>query len=139
MLKLTQLAGFAAGNADVTPDPIAFTDISAIGFTAAASTNVVAITGIDVQIALRLSLSSGMSLDRVVDVFRDGAPVAQGVAGTTLDVAVANGQTLQFTFTNTTDNTTWSGTATVINLTANGATLDTFAYTLQDTGSESEP
>jgi hypothetical protein len=61
------------------------------------------------------------------------------VAGTTLDVAVANGQTLQFTFTNTTDGTTWSGTATVTNLTANGATLDTFAYSLQDTGSESNP
>jgi hypothetical protein len=60
--------------------------------------------------------------------------VAEGTSGTTIDVTVANNQTLQFIFTNANDNTIWSGTATLTNLSDAGATLDTFTYSLQDTG-----
>ena len=62
--------------------------------------------------------------------------LGSGSSGTTVDVAMTNGQTLQYAFTNAQDITTWSGTATVTNVSDGGATLDTFAYTLTDTGSE---
>lgn len=134
MLKLNHLAGFAAGAADVTPNAISFTDISDIGETASAMTNAVTISGIDVTITLRLTLSAGMSLTNIVDVFRNGVAVGQGTSGTTLDVTITNGQTLEYAFTNVADATTWSGTATLTNLSDAGATLDTFAYSLQGTG-----
>lgn len=138
MLKLTQLAGFGSGGGgtDATPNAIDFNNISDSGFTASAGTNVVTITGIDTTITLRLTLTSGMSGLRVVTVYRNGAFVSQGTSGTTIDVAMTNGQTLQYFFTNSQDASTWSGTATVTNLSDGGATLDTFTYTLQDTGEE---
>lgn len=135
MLKLTHLAGFAVGGGpDTTPAPIDFTDIADAGVTASAGTNVVTVTGISVPITLRLTLSDGMSALHVVHVYRDGVQVAEGTAGTTVDVTIANNQTLQFIFTNAQDNTLWSGIATLTNLSNAGATLDTFAYDLQDTG-----
>jgi hypothetical protein len=134
LLKLTHLAGFAAGAADVKPNAIDFTDISAIGETASAMTNTVTITGIDVPIALRLTLSSAMSVFNIVDVFRNGVAVGQGTSGTTIDVTVTNGQTLEYAFTNAADATTWSGTATLSNLTDANTVLDTFTYALQDIG-----
>jgi hypothetical protein len=134
LLKLTHLGGFAAGAADVRPNAVNFTDISVLDNPASGATNVVTFTGIDVTIALRLSLSSNMSFDNIVDVFRDGSPVAQGTSGATIDVSVANNQTLQFTFTNTMPVTTWSGTATLTNLTDANAVLDTFTYALTHIG-----
>lgn len=134
MLKLTHLAGFAAGAADVTPNAINFTDISDVGETASAMTNAVTISGIDVTITLRLTLSVGMSPSNIVDVFRNGVAVGQGTSGTTLDVTITNGQTLEYAFTNVADLTTWSGTATLTNLSDANAVLDTFTYSLQDTG-----
>ena len=135
MLKLTHLAGFAVGGGpDATPDPIDFVDIADAGVTASAGTNVVSITGIDTTITLRLTLTSAMAAQQIVHVFRDGIEVATGVAGTTIDIDVANNQTLQYFFTNAADNTTWSGTATLTNLSDAGATLDSFTYLLQDTG-----
>jgi hypothetical protein len=136
MLRLTQLAGFGAGGGgtDATPDAINFGDISDAGFTAAAGTNVVTITGIDTTITLRLSLSASMSGQRTVTTYRDGIFVSQGNSGTAVDVTIMNGQTLQYFFTNALNNTTWSGTATLANLSDGGAMLDTFAFTLQDTG-----
>ena len=137
MLHLTHLIGFGAGSsgADKTPDAIAFADIFDAGVTAAASTDTVAITGIDVAITLRLSLTAPMSSERIVTVYRDGTPVETASSGTTVDVVMTNGQTLQYLFVNAQDNSTWNGTATVTNLTDASATLDTFAFLLQDTGS----
>lgn len=138
MLKLTQLAGFGSGGGgnDATPDAIDFNNVSDAGLVASAGTNVVTITGIDTTITLRLTLSSGMSGTRVVSIYRNGSFLSQGSSGTTIDVTMQNGQTLQYFFTNSLDATTWSGTATVSNLSDGGATLDTFTYTLQDTGSD---
>jgi hypothetical protein len=137
MLKLTQLAGFGSGGGgtDATPDAIDFNNIADAGLTASAGTNVATITGIDTTITLRLTLTSAMSGLRVVSVYRDGGFVSQGSSGSTIDVTMTNGQTLQYFFTNAQDLTTWSGTATVSNLSDGGATLDTFTYSLQDTGS----
>lgn len=137
MLTLTQLAGFGSGGGgtDATPDPIDFNDIADTAPDASAATNVVSIGGIDTTITIRLTLTSGMTGQRVVSIYRNGAFVAQGSSGTTIDVAVTNGQTLQYAFTNIQDNSTWSGTATVSNVTTGGTTLDTFSYTLIDTGS----
>lgn len=135
MLKLTHLAGFAAGGGPgVVPDPIDFADIFDAGVTATAGTNVVTVTGITVAITLRLTLSVAMSPLKVVEVYRDGSLFALGSSGTTVDVTIANNQTLQFIFTNADDNTTWLGTATLTNLSDAGQTLDTFGYSLQDTG-----
>jgi hypothetical protein len=75
-----------------------------------------------------------MSISNIVDVFRDGLAVGQGTSGATIDVTIGNGQTLQYAFTNVADNTTWSGTATLTNVSDANAVLDTFAYSLQDTG-----
>jgi hypothetical protein len=138
MLKLTQLIGFGTGGGgtDATPDAIDFNDISDSGFVASAFTNVVTISGIDTTITLRLTLTVAMSSVRTVDIYRNGSYVGSGTSGTTVDVAMTNGQTLQYAFTNAQDNTTWSGTATVTNLSDGGATLDTFTYTLIDTGSD---
>lgn len=138
MLKLTQLAGFGSGGGgtDATPDAIDFNDISDTGFTASAGTNIVTVTGIDTTITLRLTLSESMTGTRTVSVYRNSSFVSQGSSGTTIDVTVTNGQTLQYLFTNALNNTTWSGTATLSNLSDAGATLDTFAFTLQDTGNE---
>ena len=137
MLKLTQFIGFGSGGGggtDATPDAIDFNDISDSGFVASAFTNVVTIGGVDTTITLRVSLTSGMTSFRLVDVYRDGTFVSQGSSGSTIDVDVTNGQTLQYAFTNSQNSTTWSGTATVTNLSDGGATLDTFTYTLTDTG-----
>jgi hypothetical protein len=137
MLKLTQLTGFAAGGGtvDATPDPIAFDDISDAGVTASATTTLVTISGIDTTITLRLTLTASMSASQIVDVYRDGGFVTQGASGTTVDVAMTNGQTLQYNFTNALDGTSWTGTATVTNVSDGNAVLDTFAFTLIDTGS----
>lgn len=97
MLKLTHLAGFAAGGGPgVVPDPIDFADIFDAGVTATAGTNVVTVTGITVAITLRLTLSVAMSPLKVVEVYRDGSLFALGSSGTTVDVTIANNQTLQF-------------------------------------------
>lgn len=137
MLKLMQLAGFGSGGGgtDATPDAIDFDDIADTAPDAAAATNIVTVSGIDTTITLRLTLTTNMTGQRVVSIYRNGAFVAQGSSGTTLDVSVTNGQTLQYAFTNVQDNSTWSGTATVSNLTTGGTVLDTFGYTLIDTGS----
>lgn len=136
MLTLTQLAGFGTGGGgtDATPAVINFNDISDIGFTASAGTNVVTILGIDTTITLRLSLSANMTAQRTVGIYRNGTFLGQGASGAAVDVTITNGQTLQYFFTNSQNNTTWSGTATVSNLSDGGAVLDTFAFTLQDTG-----
>lgn len=57
-----------------------------------------------------------------------------GNLGTSIDVAIGNGQTLQFGFTNTAIATSWSGTATLTNLSDANTVLDTFAFTLVHTG-----
>lgn len=135
MLKLTHLSGFGVGGGPAaTPDPIDFNDIADAGVTASAATNVVTVTGIGVAILLRLTLSDGMSALQTVEAYRDGTMVAQGTSGTTIDVTIANSQTLQFIFTNAVHETIWSGIATLTNLSDAGAVLDTFAYDLQDTG-----
>jgi len=138
MLTLTQLIGFGSGSGggtDATPNAIDFIDISDVGFDPVAATNAVTITGIETTIALRLTLTSAMSGLRYVEVYRNGAFVSFGSVGTTIDVDMTNNQTLQYAFGNAQDSSTWSGTATVTNLTGGGAVLDTFTYTLQDTGS----
>ncbi|MFM9863663.1 MAG: hypothetical protein ACKVRO_08650 [Micropepsaceae bacterium] len=135
MLKLTNLSGFAAGGGpDATPDALAFGSIFDAGVTASAATNVATVTGLGVAIALRLTLSSDMTDLQVVHVYVNGLQVAEGTSGATIDVNVANNQTLQFIFTNADDNTIWAGTATLTNLSDAGVTLDTFDYWLQDTG-----
>lgn len=134
MLKLNHLSGFGGGASDVTPAPVAFADIAEIGAPPSALTNTVTIAGIDVTITLRLTLSAGMSFLNIVDVFRDGVAVGQGTSGSTLDVTIANGQTLHYAFTNAADGTTWAGTATLTNRSDNNAVLDTFAYSLQHIG-----
>jgi hypothetical protein len=138
MLKLTQLAGFGSGGGgtDATPNAINFGDISDSGFTATAGTSVATVTGIDTTITLRLSLSASMSGVRAVSVYRNGAFVSQKTSGTTIDLTIMNGETFQYFFTNALDNTTWSGTATLSNLSDGGTILDTFAFTLQDTGED---
>jgi hypothetical protein len=138
MLKLTQLAGFGSGGGggiDVTPDAIAFDDITDVGLTASVGTNVVTITGIDTSITLRLTLTTAMTGLRNVYIYRNGTFLTYGASGTTIDVAMMNGQTLQYYFVNSQDVSTWSGTATVSNVTDGGAVLDTFAFYLQNTGS----
>lgn len=135
MLKLTQLVGFGAGGApDVTPEPINFSDVADAGVTASAGTNVVTILGIDTAITLRLTLTSAMTALQSLHVYREGVEVTSGTSGVSIDVTVSNGHSLQYFFTNAEDNTTWSGTATLINLSDGGATLETFGYSLQDTG-----
>ena len=134
MLKLTQLAGFTGGASDVTPNPINFNDIADSGESPSALTDTVTIAGIDVTITLRLTLNTAMSPLNIVDVFRDGQAVGQGTTGTALDVTIANGQTLAYAFTNAADNTNWSGTATLTNRSDGNAVLDTFAFSLHDTG-----
>lgn len=138
MLKLTQLVGFGGGGGgvDATPNAIDFNDISDTGFVASAFTNAVTITGIDTTVTLRLSLTSGMSGLRTVDVYRDASYVTTGSSGTTVDVTMTNGQTLQYGFTNQQDGTNWSGTATVLNISDGSAVLDGFTYNLFDTGSD---
>jgi len=138
MLMLTRLTGFGAGGGgiDATPDAIDFADISDSGFTASAFTNVVTLSGIDTTITLRLTLSVGMSAERTVVAYRNGAFVIAGSSGTTLDVALTNGQTLQYAFTNAQNLSTWFSTATLSNLCDGGQVLDTFTYTLTDSGSE---
>jgi hypothetical protein len=137
MLKLTQLIGFGVGGAstDASPNPIDFDDISDAGVTAAAATNTVTIAGTDIPITLRLTLTDPMSPERTVSVYRDGSLAGSANSGTTIDVAMTNGQTLQYGFVNAQDNSLWIGTATVTNVTDANAVLDTFAYSLQDTGS----
>lgn len=137
MLKLTQLVGFGAGGggADKTPGPIDFVDIADAGVTASAATNAVTISGIDVPITLRLTVSQPMTDERTVSTYRDATLVGTANTGSTTDVVVSNGQTLQYIFVNAQDNSFWTGTATVTNVTDANATLDTFAYDLQDTGS----
>jgi hypothetical protein len=137
MLKLTQLAGFGSGGGgiDVTPDAIAFDDISDVGLTASIGTNVVTITGIDTSVTLRLTLTSAMTGLRNVYVYRNGTFLTCGSSGMTIDVAMLNGQTLQYYFVNSQDLSEWQGTATVSNVTDGGAILDAFTYYLQDTGS----
>jgi hypothetical protein len=137
MLKLTQLAGFGSGGGgtDVTPDAIAFDDISDVGLTASVGTNVVTITGIDTTITLRLTLTVGMTANHTVSIYRNGAFLTFGSSGTTIDVALINGQTLQYHFVNSANLSEWEGTATVSNVSDGGAVLDAFAYYLQDTGS----
>lgn len=135
MLTLTQLAGCGAGGTNtVTPQPIDFSDVVDAGVTASAGTNVVTIQGVDLAITLRLTLTSQMSSLQVLHVYRNGTEIASGTSGTTMDVVVSNGQSLQYFFTNAEDNSLWSGTGTVTNLSYGGATLDTFSYSLQDTG-----
>jgi hypothetical protein len=137
MLKLTQLVGFGAGGGggvDKTPDPFDFTDIFDAGVTAAASTEEITITGIDVPITLRLSLTAPMSAARTVSVFRNGVVVDVASSGTSVDVEMTNGQTLHYLFVNSQDNSIWGGTATVTNLTDGNAVLDAFMFSLQDTG-----
>lgn len=135
MLKLTHLAGFSVGGGPAaTPDPIDFNDIADAGVTASAATNVVTVTGIGVAIVLRLTLSDAMSAQQTVEAYRDGVLVAEGASGTTIDITIANNQTLQFIFTNALNTVLWSGIATLTNLSDAGAVLDTFAYDLQDTG-----
>jgi hypothetical protein len=139
MLLLTQLVGFGSGSGggtDATPDAIDFNNISDVSFDPYAATNTVTISGIDTTITLRLTLSSGANGLRGVDVYRNSGYVGSLTSGTTFDVSLTNGQTLYYGFYNSQDNTTWSGTATVSNLSDGGATLDTFTYTLQDTGNE---
>jgi hypothetical protein len=140
MLKLTQLIGFGTGGGgtDATPDAIDFTDIENTGIDATAITNEVTISGIDTTITLRLTLTSQMTSLRTVVVYRNGSPVGTGSSGTTIDVAMTNGQTLKYGFTNTQDGSTWAGTATVTNLSDGGATLDAFNYSLTD-NEESPP
>jgi hypothetical protein len=138
MLKIAQLAGFGSGSGggtDATPTAIDFNNIADSGFTASAYTNVVTITGIDTMITLRLTLTVGMTTSQRVSVYRSGVFVSQGTSGSTIDVALTNGQTLQYAFTNTLNLTTWSGTATVTNLSDGSAILDTFTYSLTDNGS----
>lgn len=137
MLHLTQLAGFGAqsANADFTPNPITIANIADAGFVATAQTNTVTITGIDASVTLRLTLSAAMSPERTVDAWRDGELVNQGTAGSTIDVTLTNAQTLHYAFANAADLTTWSGTATLTNLTDANAVLATFTFALQDTGS----
>ena len=141
MLTLTQLIGFGSGGGgtDATPNAIDFNDISDVGLDPAASTNTVTISGIDTTITLRLTLTDPMSGFRLVYIYRNGGFVGSGSSGTTIDVAMTNGQTLSYTFFNAQDNSTWTGTATVSNLSDGGAVLDTFVYTLQDTGSAEPP
>src|SRR5262245_46889087 len=120
MLKLTQLIGFGSGSGggtDVTPNAIDFTDIADSGFTASAFTNVVTITGIDATITLRLTVTVAMASNRTILVYRDGGFVGSGNSGTTIDVTMTNNQTLQYAFTNSQNLSTWSGTATVSNVT----------------------
>ncbi|MDZ4739130.1 MAG: hypothetical protein SGJ03_04420 [Alphaproteobacteria bacterium] len=137
MLHLTQLSGFASHSAaaDVTPDPITIPNIADAGFVASAQINTVTITGIDASVTLRLTLSAAMSPQRTVDAWRDGTLAGQGTAGSTIDVTLTNTQTLHYTFTNATDLTTWSGTATLTNLTDANTVLASFTFNLQDTGS----
>lgn len=138
MLKLTQLVGFASGGGggtDATPNAIDFNDISDAGITASAFTNVVTISGIDTTITVRLTVTSAMSGQRPVYVYRDGGWVSTTTSGTTVDVTMTNNQTLQYGFANSQNSTTWSGTATVTNESDAGAVLDSFTYTLTDTGS----
>ena len=133
---LTQLTGFgsAGGGDDATPDAIDFVNISDSGLTATAFTNVVTIAGIDTTITLRLTLTVDMTAQHTVSVFRDGAFTVFGNAGATIDVTVANGQTLEYAFANSQNSTVWSGVATVTNESDGGAALDSFTYTLTDTG-----
>ncbi len=137
MLKLTQLAGFGSGGGgtNATPDAIAFSDVSDSGLTASAGTNVVTITGIDTTITLRLTLTEAMAANRTVLIYRDSVFLTYGSSGTTIDVALINGQTLQYHFVNSANVSEWEGTATVSNVSDGGAILDTFTYYLQDTGS----
>ena len=137
MLHLTQFAGFGAQSAaaDVTPNPINIPNIADAGFVASAQTITAAITGIDAGVNLRLTLSSAMSPERTVDVYRDGTPAGQGTAGSTIDVTLTNTQTLHYAFSNAADLTTWSGTATLTNLTDANTILASFTFNLQDTGS----
>jgi len=138
MLTLTQLIGFGSGGGggtDATPNAINFFDISDVSLDPAAVTNEVTISGIETTITLRLTLTSGMTGDRYVLIYRNGVFATYGTSGTTIDIDLTNNQTLQYAFGNSQDLTTWAGTATVSNLTDGGAILDTFAYSLQDTGS----
>lgn len=137
MLMLNQLIGFGSGSGGgvgSTPNAIDFGDISDAGIVAFAATNVVTITGIDTTITLRLTLTTAMTAGHFVSAIRDGVFVSTTSSGTIVDVTVTNNQTLQYYFTNQTNFTIWSGTATLTNLSDGAATLDTFAFDLQDTG-----
>ena len=138
MLTVTQLGGFGSGGSgnDATPNTLDFGDISSAGPDPLAVTNVVTLSGIDRPITLRLTLTSGMSGLRTVEAYRNDLLASWANSGTTLDVTVTNGQTLLYAFLNSQDGTTWNGIATLSNLSDGGAILDTFAYSLEDTGSD---
>jgi len=138
MLTLTQHIGFGSGSGggtDVTPNAIAFNDVWDQGFVADAATNVQTISGIDTTITLRLQVTVGMSNVQTLKVYRNGALVFTVISGDYVDVDMTNGQTLQYAFRNSENFSEWQGTATLTNLSDGGATLDTFAYYLSDTGS----
>ena len=137
MLQISNLTGFGAINAgtDVTPNPITIQDIADAGFVASAMTNLVSVSGIDTSITLRLTLSAPLSINRVLGILRDGALVSQSTTGNFADVTLSNSQTLQFELTNALDLSTWSGVATLTNLSDAGSLIATFNFALQDTGS----
>lgn len=137
MLQLTHLAGFGAlaQAPDVTPTPVTIADISAAGFVATALTNAIIISGINAPVSLRFSLSSPLSTARTHTLYRDGVPAAIGDTGSSVDVQVVNGQTLQAEMANALDLTTWTGTVSLVNLSDASTVLASFAFSLQDTGS----
>ncbi|MEQ1756580.1 MAG: hypothetical protein ABL973_20865, partial [Micropepsaceae bacterium] len=137
MLQLTQLLGFAARSqaADLTPNLVSIADVTNAGFVASALTTPVTITGIDAPVTLRLTVSSPLAVTRTASIFRDALLVAQADNGSFVDFQMNNAQSLQIELANATDLTTWSGTATLSNLSDGGVILATFAFTLQDTGS----
>ncbi len=145
MLRLTQLAGFGvAAGGDRTPNAIDLGNISATATEpndAVATNAAVAVSGINEAITLRITLTAAMSGTRIVEALVNGAVAATGNAGTTLDVVVNDGQTLAYRFSNTINSVggggnTWSGTATVTNVSDGDAVLDTFTYscTVEDDG-----
>lgn len=136
MLTLTQLCAFGATNsADLVPDHFVLSDIIDAGFIASARTSIATITGISAPISLRLQLTSPMTAARTLAILVNGSAAAQASSGTVLDVTIANGQTLQIEMANAEDVSTWSGTATLSNLSSAGTPLASFTFNLQDTGS----
>jgi hypothetical protein len=132
MLTLTALAGFgvSSAQADASINPFTIDGIADTAPTAFAQTSDVIITGINVPVTLRLSLTQAATGGRIASVIRNNLVVAQVTAGTATEFQVSAGQALRFAFQNPVLPSLWSGTATLVNLTDGGAQIASFSYVL---------
>lgn len=134
MLRVNQLIGFGSdGEADVTPDAIAFANISGNDDV---ETSVENVTGINQAITLRGTISGlGGSGTGAISIKKNGSVQSTDASianGDYVEASYVSGDTISFLLSNTgTTGQTKTGTVTVTNRTDVGTpTLDTFTFSV---------